>query len=599
MFVWIKRGFLSLAILGILFAGAAQAQNGPPDRIKVLIGFDRTPGAADEALVRGLGGAVKYRYHLVPGIAASIPENAMAALLRSPRVTSVTLDGIVHAIDDELANTWGVQHVGAGTVHAGGNKGGGILVAVIDSGIDCDHPDLNVNCTDGYDFVNDDDYPMDDNDHGTHVSGTIAAVDDHVGVIGMAPDASLYGLKVLSASGSGYWSDIIAALQWVVVYNASNDPDIRVTNNSYGSSGNPGGLVQTAFDNAYAQGILHIAAAGNTGNCGGKGNKVGYPARYDSVVAVAATNSSDGSPCFSSTGPAVELAAPGVSVNSTVPDDGYAVWNGTSMASPHVAGAAALVAAADGTLTNDEIRQRLVDTAIDLGPTGWDTYYGYGLIDVAAAVVPDSGFADDPPWVEITDPDPAAGTVSGMVPVTAYAEDDYGVVQVEFFIGGTSGTSIGVDMNGADGWTANWDATEACNVAHTVSAEATDTNGQTGMGSVIVTVANDLDFCAVPAPEPGTVSVGSISEVTMDASDPPLPVTVTGSGFQFDAVLTFEGGKGSAPTATNVVVISANELTATVSAKSKGKTGTHLFDVVVTNGDGSSASLSGGFTLTR
>ena len=416
MFVWIKRGFLSLAILGILFTGAAQAQNGPPDRIKVLIGFDRTPGAADEALVRGLGGTVKYRYHLVPGIAASIPEQAMAALLRSPRVTSVTLDGTVHAIGDELANTWGVQHVGAGLVHDGLNTGAGVSVAVIDTGIDYKHPELSGPYVGGEDFVNNVD-PMDDNDHGTHVSGTIAAVYDHIGVVGMAPGVSLYGLKVLNASGSGNWSDIIAALQWA----ANNGIDI--TNNSYGSSGNPGSLVQEAFDNTYAQGILHIAAAGNAGNCGGKGDNVGYPARYDSVVAVAATTSSDVRPCFSSTGPDVELAAPGVYINSTVRVGGYAVWSGTSMASPHVAGAAALVAASDGSLTNDDIRQRLADTAIDLGASGRDNRYGYGLVDVVAATA-DPGFVDLSPTVGMTAPSDGEVVLGDGVLVAADVWDD-------------------------------------------------------------------------------------------------------------------------------------------------------------------------------
>ena len=593
---WFKRVFLSIAIFGLLAVASAQAQNGP-DRIKVLIGFDRTPGAADEALVRGVGGAVKYRYHLVPAIAANIPENAVAALLRSPRVTSVELDGEVHAIDAELDNTWGVKRIGAGEVHAVGNKGAGVGVAVIDSGIDYSHPQLSGAYVDGRDFVNDDDDPMDDNDHGTHVSGTIAAVDDNVGVVGVAPDAALFGLKVLSASGSGYWSDIIAALQWVVDYNALYDPDIRITNNSYGSKGNPGGIVQMAFDNAYYNyGILHIAAAGNNGNCGGKGNNVGYPARFDSVVAVAATNSSDGSPCFSSTGPDLELAAPGVSIKSTVPGGGYAVWNGTSMASPHVAGAAALVAASNGALSNAEIRQRLVDTAIDLGPTGWDTYYGHGLIDVAAAVT-SPGPVDTSPWVTMTSP-PAGDVWGAGEAVSADAGDDNGVAQVEFFV---DGVGIGTDTvgDGNGGWSVTWDTTLTCNGSHFVSAIATDDIGQPGTADpVTVNVANETDAC--PEPELGTVSVGSIDPSLIEVkNDSSVSVTVSGTGFADGAVLTFEGGKGSAPTATNVVVGNETTLTATVSAKTKGKAGEHLFDVVVTNVDGSTATLPGGFTLKR
>ncbi len=499
MSVGFKRVFLAGAMLALLAGGSAEAQ--VPDRIDVLIGFDRTPGAADEALVRGFGGAVKYRFHLVPGIAANIPENAVAALLRSPRVTSVELDGEVHAIDAELDNTWGVKRVGAGEVHAGGNTGAGVLVAVIDSGIDYNHSELDVPYAGGYDFANDDADPMDDNGHGTHVSGTVAAEDNNSGVVGMAPGVSIFGLKVLSASGSGSYSDVIAALEWVVDYNAGNgtDPDIRVTNNSYGSKGSPGSLVKAAFDNSYNTGILHIAAAGNSGNCGGKGDNVIYPARYDSVVAVAATNSSDGSPCFSSTGPDLELAAPGVSIKSSVPGGGYAVWNGTSMASPHVAGAAALIIASSvDALSNADVRQRLVDTAIDLGPAGRDTYYGYGLIDVVAATAA-PGFVDASPWAEISEP-VAGNDVSGAsVPVSAGAGDDDAVVQVEFFV---DGNSIGVDTDGTGGWSATWDTMSTCNGDHSVSATATDTGNQTGTDSVIVNVANDPDFCAAPEPEP-------------------------------------------------------------------------------------------------
>jgi subtilisin len=330
-------------MLGLL--GVAPVASQAPDRLDVLIGFDRPPGAAQESLVRAFGGSIKHTYHLVPAIAANIPETAIAGLLRSQRVIRVELDGQFHAVDDLVP--WGVGHIGASDVHFdcvpynGGNcTGEGVSVAVIDSGIDYNHPDLYDNYVDGYDFVNDDAFPMDDNSHGTHVAGTIAAEYNGSGVVGVAPEASLYGLKVLNASGSGYFSDIIAALQWAVVNN------IQVTNNSYGSSINPGSTVQAAFDNSAAAGVLHIAAAGNSGNPKGKGNKVIYPARWGSVVAVAATASSDIRASFSSTGPANELAAPGVGIYSTMPGGGYGTKSGTSMASPHVAGTAALIIAA-------------------------------------------------------------------------------------------------------------------------------------------------------------------------------------------------------------------------------------------------------------
>ncbi len=362
------------------------AMTGNPSSLhKVFVGFRERPGDSEEALVVKAGGKVKYRYSLVPAIAATVPESAIEGLLRSPQVSYIELDDMVYAIDAELDNSWGVKRIGAGTVHGAGNKGQTVKVAIIDSGIDYNHPDLSANYAGGYDFVNKDSDPFDDNGHGTHVAGTVAAVDNNAGVVGVAPEARLYALKVLGANGSGNYSDVVAAVQWAV------NNGMEITNNSYGSSTNPGLTVEQAFDNAYNAGLLHVAAAGNSGNSTGTGDNVIFPARYASVIAVAATDKTDTRASFSSTGTAVELAAPGVSINSTVPRGGYASWNGTSMASPHVAGTAALVLVSGVTDSNnngrinDEVRQILNATADDLGITGRDTWYGFGLVNALAA----------------------------------------------------------------------------------------------------------------------------------------------------------------------------------------------------------------------
>ena len=254
---WVLLVGVILALMSSL-AGPAAVAAQPSEMVKVLIGFDRQPGPSEEGIIRGLGGSIKYTYHLVPAIAASIPEAAIEGLLKNPRVTRVEADIDVYAVDAELDNSWGVKRIGAGVVHAY-NKGTGIKVAIIDTGIDWNHPDLNANYKGGYDFVNRDNDPMDDNGHGTHVAGIVAAEDDDSGVVGAAPEVALYALKVLNATGSGSYSDVIAALQWVV------DNGIQVTNNSYGSSGDPGVTVKAAFDTAYAAGVLHVAAAGNSG----------------------------------------------------------------------------------------------------------------------------------------------------------------------------------------------------------------------------------------------------------------------------------------------------------------------------------------------
>ena len=477
--------------------GAASARAQQPERIDVLIGFDRPPGLAQEDLVRGAGGAVRYRYHLVNAIAATLPEQAMAGLLRRPGVVRIELDGRFHVIDQELNDSWGVGHIGAGVVHDSGTTGSGVLVVVIDTGIDHTHPDLDGNYAGGWDFVNDDDDPRDDNRHGTHVGGTIAAEDDGSGVVGVAPGAGLIGLKVLDQSGSGSFSDVIAALEWIVDYNATNPadaPDILITNNSYGTGSNPGTTVEQAFINSFNQGVLHVAAAGNSGNGAGRGDNVGYPAAYSSVIAVAATDASDRRSSFSSTGPAVEIAAPGVGVTSTVPGGGYASLNGTSMASPHVAGTAALVLAAGYATSPADVRQRLRDTAYDLGSAGRDNHYGFGLVDAAEAAA-GSVTSDLPPDVSITSPTNGA-LVGGDVPITAAASDDSAVTRVEFFV---DGASIGADTSSAGGWTQTWNTCQlADDSVHNLTATATDDASQS-TSSAPISVTLDNSDCGAGA----------------------------------------------------------------------------------------------------
>ncbi len=531
----IKKILVVAVALAVLLTAVtvASADAAGSSRTDVIIGFKGQPGPAEQALVRQAGGSIKYTYHLVPAIAASVPEAAIAGLQANPNVTSVDLDGEVHAIDAELDSAWGVKRIGAGTVHAS-NKGTGVKVAVIDTGIDYTHPDLDGNFAGGYDFVNDDTNPMDDQGHGTHVSGTIAAEDNGSGVVGVAPKARLYGLKVLNSSGSGSWSGIIAALQWAV------DNGIQVTNNSYGSGINPGGTVQAAFDNSAAAGILHVAAAGNSGNCGGKGNKVIYPARWDSLIAVAATSSSDSRACFSSTGPDVELAAPGVSVNSTLLGGGYGTKSGTSMASPHVAGSAALVIAAGITDANgdrninDEVRQVLDDTAEDLGDPGRDNKYGYGLVDAAAAVA-----AVTPPATGSI-----AGTVTNATDSTAISGATVSVDTGQSATTANDGTYTITDVPVGDRTvTASADGFDSASPTVTVSENATATAdfalSPTPVGSIAGTVTNADDATAISG---ATVLVEDTGQsATTDAngdytiSDVPTgdhTVTASADGFQ-------------------------------------------------------------------
>ena len=444
---------LALAVsVGLAATTLAQEEPSYP----VIITYSERPGASDVSRIWRQGGRVKHIFHLIPAISADVPAPAIDPLRRNPWVVAVEPDTEVRALVQQLP--WGVDRIDAELVH-GYNQGSGIKVAVIDTGIDLAHADLAVQ---GHvTFVSGTTTGDDDQGHGTHVAGTIAALDNDIGVVGVAPLASVYAVKVLSASGSGSWSSVIQGIEWSV------DNGMDVVNMSLGASSAPS-AVERAVNNAFDAGLLLVAAAGNSGNSFGIGDNVTFPARYDAVIAVTATDQADQRASFSSTGPDVELAAPGVGILSTQKDGGYATFNGTSMASPHAAGVAALLWAngtladlnGDGAVNNKDVRLLLQQTADDLGAAGRDPHYGYGLADadeaapepeanqppVADAGGPYSGTEDEPVAFDGTgssDPDGDSlvntwdfgdgATGTGPIPTHAYgAGGEYTVTLTVF-----------------------------------------------------------------------------------------------------------------------------------------------------------------------
>jgi subtilisin family serine protease len=279
--------------------------------------------------------------------------------------------------DDDPAQVlpWGVDRIDAELVSY---TGAGVTIAVIDTGIDSNHPDLADNILGGMNYIRkgrkyDPNKWEDDNGHGTHVAGTIAGIDNTIGVIGVAPEAGLYAVKVLDRNGNGNLDNVVSGIRWAI----AQDVDI-ITMSLRTLSHYP--EFQDACDDANAAGILVVAAAGNDYN------GVAYPAKYPSVIAVSATNSNDNLPAFSNRGPEIDLAAPGVNIYSTWKGDGYNTISGTSMACPHVTGTAALVLEANPGYSNAQVRAQLTGTAEDLGTTGFDNLYGYGLVDAQAAI---------------------------------------------------------------------------------------------------------------------------------------------------------------------------------------------------------------------
>lgn len=510
----LPAGIVSLGVIIFLIASlvaAPQPVQAVP-MVKVLIGVTHQPGPSEENLVRKAGGRIKYTYHLIPAIAATVPETAITTLLAEPVFTRVDADLQIRANDVEIDGAWGVKRIGAGTVHDAGNKGARVRIAVLDTGIDYNHPDLRANFAGGRDFVNNDSDPLDDNGHGTHVAGIIAARDDGAGVVGVAPEAQIYALKIMDANGSGDSSSIIAALEWAV------DNRIQVTNNSYGTALDPGELAKAAFDQAAKAGVLHIAAAGNNGDPLGLTDTVDFPARWDSVVAVAATGPDNTRAFFSSTGPLVRLAAPGFQIPSTFLGGLYAVGSGTSMATPHVTGAAAL-AIASGIIdanangrTNDEVEQRLITTADDLGPAGRDAHFGFGEVNTAkAAALP--GPPNSAPMVFISSPLLGSTFPSGEVAAFSGASADIedGLLTASLAwrsdLDGPLGTGGSLSAALRDG-------------SHTITASVTDSAGTASSLSVKITVG------AASLPPLG-VSVASEQLVYRDRDTAKVVTTVT------------------------------------------------------------------------
>ena len=298
-------------------------------------------------------------------------------IIDSPLVEYAELNWIVHAVytpnDPQWGAQWGPQRIHCEEAWDTQQGSSSVKIAILDTGVDYNHEDIAGNyVSGGYDWINNDNDPMDDNDHGTHCAGIAAAVmDNNKGIAGVA-QVSIMAEKVLDSGGSGSSSQVANG----ITHAADNGADVISMSLS---STSPSSTIKNACIYAYnTKGVVIVAAAGNDGNFG-----MNYPAGFNTVIAVGATDNTDHRCSFSNYGDGLELVAPGKRILSTIIGDDYDYLTGTSMATPHVAGVAALAISEYPNKDNVWIRQKLVDTAEDLGPAGWDEDFGYGLVDAS------------------------------------------------------------------------------------------------------------------------------------------------------------------------------------------------------------------------
>ena len=469
-------GFLSMAMAGAP-SFSALASTHPDDarsfgRAELREQFIkpsalRTPFDSDQVLVRFKGSD---RFVRVPVTDGDTAERVLSEYKGRGDVLYAEPNYIATAYtvpnDPYYGYQWHLDNATTGGIHTESawdkTQGAGVVVAVVDTGIAYENysiyyraPDLaNTSFVSGYDFVSNDSHPNDDNGHGTHVAGTVAqSTNNSAGVAGIAYKASLMPVKVLDKNGSGSYADVADGIRWA----ADNGAD--VINLSLGGP-SPSNALQDAVAYAYNKGVTIVAASGNDNGA------VGYPAAYDDyVIAVGATRFDEQRAPYSNYGSSLDIVAPGGDLNVDQNGDGYGdgvlqqtfsgnprafgyyFFQGTSMATPHVAGGAALVIANGNATSPDAVRAALETTTDDMGEIGRDDFYGNGLLNAATALTYSSGPQINTPPVADAGGDKVAYVGESVMFDGSGSSDNGSIVSYEWDFGDGSIVTSGVSVS--------------------------------------------------------------------------------------------------------------------------------------------------------
>lgn len=451
---------------------------------------------------RKLNGINVYVVDMPPGREKALQQ----ALQRNPHMKFAELDGVLTmqmTPSDTYSSAWHLPKIQAPSAWDSAN-GTGITIAILDGGVQSSHPDLAAHIVPGWNFYNNNNNTADINGHGTQVAGVAAAIGNNsLGVTGGAWNAKIMPMRISDDAGYiTYYSIVANALTWAA------DKGARVANISYIVSHVP--TIQSAAQYMRSKGGVVVASAGNSGS-------YRSDAANSSMITVAATDSSDKRASWSAYGPIVDVAAPGVSIKTTLRGGSYGSVSGTSFASPLTAGVVALMLSANPALQPSQVDSILASTADDLGVAGRDDYYGAGRINAARAVAAAKGLSTgdtQAPTVGISSP--TSGTVKGIINVGVDATDNVGVTRVELYAGGAL-----VASDTASPYSFSWNTASRPDGATSLVAKAYDAKGNAGSKTVSVTVANGTTAPApagdtvapvvtVQNPAPGTVVTGTL-----------------------------------------------------------------------------------------
>lgn len=485
---------------------------------------------------------------------------AMAALKKDRRLKYVELDMAVlptaSVSDPAYSQSWALPKIQAPAAWDGAN-GSGVIIAVLDTGVDGSHPDLQANMVPGWNIFDNNADTSDVHGHGTAVSGTAAmAGNNGAGSAGVAWGAKIMPVRIAGLDGYAYFSTIAQGVTWAA------DNGAKVVNISYGVSGSA--TVQSAAQYLRNKGGVVVVSAGNSG-------ALDSTVAHDALLSVAATDSADARASFSTYGSFVDLAAPGVSIYAPTRGGGYGNWSGTSFSSPITAATVALMMSANSALSAADVDSILKSTAADLGAAGFDQYFGYGRVDAARAVAGALAYSatdTQAPSIRITSP--SGGTVAGVVPVDVAASDNVGVVRAELYV---NGSRIVTDDTGPFAFA--WDTAGYADGTYSLVAKAYDAAGNAG-ASTAVSVTLGSDTVA-----PVISSFNLVNGMTVSPTRQTISASATDNRGVANISLTIDGKQ--------VVAVSGASLSYSWNTRKVAK-GAHTVSVRVTDAAGNATS---------